>query len=310
MEISEIKERLSISTVALHYGAKATKYKYRFSCWRHSDNNPSLLLNDDKGIANCMGSGCEIRAMDIFNIIQLETGYNFHEAKKEALRILGQGDIQPEPHQKKPTKKPTQNNYAQIPPLKPLNPYHREFLKNRYGKLLQSVLDTFKPLSYAFHVAIPIGNGSYVFIPTQKKDCVYYKGKYRNCQVFPYFGNMVLNARNILVCEGEKDVMMLTAFLKPKGKDWSVITNTNGAGSLKEGFSLFANFNKEFTKRVILAYDNDQVGRRANSIAYELAKQHFTNARISTFQFPQAAKEKYDMSDYIREKYPQLFQVI
>ena len=92
--------------------------------------------------------------------------------------------------------------------------------------------------------------------------------------------------------------------LHAQGKlgEWAVITNTNGAGNVKRDTPLFFNFDPASVKKVVICYDNDPAGERANSAVYENAREFFSSsARISIKRFKNKPTG-YDIGDYLKEK--------
>ena len=56
MEISEIKQRLSIETVLSHYNLHPDKHHF-LKCPFHDDKDPSLKIYPETNTFNCFGCG-------------------------------------------------------------------------------------------------------------------------------------------------------------------------------------------------------------------------------------------------------------
>lgn len=89
MEISEIKSRLTLSTVIKHYGLKADKQN-RICCPFHEDKTPSMQLYWKTHTAYCFSSNCSThgKSMDVIDFIKNMEKCNKHEAIKKAQTLI------------------------------------------------------------------------------------------------------------------------------------------------------------------------------------------------------------------------------
>lgn len=316
MTAEAIKQSLSVTQLLDYYGAKAGKTKGQYHCIAHDDTNPSLIATDRNGRAHCMAAGCPIKNADIFDIIKVMENCNFKQAKIVAEDIFGSvrvtggaytlrevaDELVPDSKKKK--------NDAIIPATFILKTLHKQWLKARFGEEWEWVVSYFKIKAWKNHLAVPIDEEgtSMVFIPLDKtKDSIFYKGRTRTVQVFPNKPKTHANATHIFVCEGEKDVMRVTLELHKQGLlgEWAVITNTNGANSIKEYTPLFETFDKDKVQVVVIAYDKDEAGDEASMRVLLNARNYFTaNTKIKIFdKFPPNAPKGYDMTDYFNDKF-------
>jgi DNA primase len=89
MEISEIKAKLSITTVLAHYGITQIKNK-QINCPFHEDKTPSMQVYEDKGLVYCHSSNCKNggKHLDQIEIIQQKENCTKHEAIKKAISLI------------------------------------------------------------------------------------------------------------------------------------------------------------------------------------------------------------------------------
>ena len=152
-------------------------------------------------------------------------------------------------------------------------------------------------------VFLPLNKYHKTYNPTG--DRIYHRGKNRTPQVFPNFPKIHQNAQNIFICEGEMDTMRVEVEFYRKGNidDWVAITNTMGATSASSDLPLFENFNPNNVKNVIICYDHDSAGQKANEMIYKNAKMYFkTGTAISIFRFPDGSPKGYDIRDWLEDR--------
>lgn len=89
MEISDIKQRLSIKEVLAHYGLEADKNQ-RLCCPFHNDHTPSMQVYAETGTVYCFSSKCTQggKAIDQIDFIMYKENINKHEAIKRAGAML------------------------------------------------------------------------------------------------------------------------------------------------------------------------------------------------------------------------------
>lgn len=104
MEISEIKQQLTIIAVLSHYGLKPDRNK-RINCPFHNDKTPSMQVYPETGTVFCFSSNCSLhgKAIDQIDFIMHKEQCNKHEAIEKAKALLNHVDIKPISEQKQPT---------------------------------------------------------------------------------------------------------------------------------------------------------------------------------------------------------------
>ena len=90
MEITEIKQLLSLSEVIRHYGFKADKQN-RLHCPFHEDKTPSMQLYYKTQTAYCFSSNCRThgKSMDVIDFIMYKENCSKHEAIEKANTLVG-----------------------------------------------------------------------------------------------------------------------------------------------------------------------------------------------------------------------------
>jgi DNA primase len=91
MEITQIKERLSLADVVRYYGLKADKQN-RLHCPFHPDKTPSLQLYYKTQTAYCFSSACRThgKSMDVIDFVMYKENTDKHQAIEKCLQILGE----------------------------------------------------------------------------------------------------------------------------------------------------------------------------------------------------------------------------
>ena len=88
MEISDIKQQLSILAVLNHYGLKPDK-NHRLCCPFHADKTPSFQVYPKTGTWTCFSSNCSAGSGDQVDFIMKKEGITKHEAILKAKTMLG-----------------------------------------------------------------------------------------------------------------------------------------------------------------------------------------------------------------------------
>jgi len=90
MEISDIKNRLTINQVLNHYGLKPDKNK-RINCPFHNDKTPSMQVYPETNTVFCFSSNCKLngKAIDQVDFILHKENCTKHEAINKAKALLG-----------------------------------------------------------------------------------------------------------------------------------------------------------------------------------------------------------------------------
>ena len=90
MEISEIKQKLSLAQVLQHYGLKPDKH-HRLHCPFHADKTPSMQVYYKTQTCYCFSANCIThgKAMDVIDLILHKEGCSKHEALVKATELIG-----------------------------------------------------------------------------------------------------------------------------------------------------------------------------------------------------------------------------
>ena len=296
-----------------YYGFAKSRYNNLWYCKLHQDKHPSLVCDDRRQIAKCLSQNC-LNGADCLEVIKIMEGCNFNDAIKKAV-LISRSIISPifQDGSLSSKRKATKSNSDIIPQIHGLESRHKNYLQNHFGNDWKWIVNRFKLGAYYPHISVPISEESMVFLPINPYDkeynptgdTIYHRGKNRVPQVFPNTPKEHNLTKKIFLCEGEKDVMKVELALHHSGKsqEWNAISNTMGGQSLNENISLFKNFDREKVKEVMICFDNDKIGERANRIAYKLAKSYFREStKITIFRFPKGVPKGYDIGDYINQK--------
>ena len=90
MEIQDIKNKLTLSTVLHYYGLKPDK-QLRLKCPFHDDKTPSMQVYYKTHTAYCFSANCKThgKSLDVIDFIMNKEEITKHEAIKKAIQILG-----------------------------------------------------------------------------------------------------------------------------------------------------------------------------------------------------------------------------
>lgn len=90
MEISEIKQQLTLAKVLQHYGLKPDK-NLRLNCPFHDDKTPSLQVYYKTHTAYCFSANCKThgKSMDVIDFVMHKENVNKHEALEICKSLLG-----------------------------------------------------------------------------------------------------------------------------------------------------------------------------------------------------------------------------
>lgn len=104
MEISEIKQQLSIIAVLSHYVLKPDRNK-RINCPFHNDRTPSMQVYPETNTVFCFSSNCSLngKAIDQIDFIMHKEQCTKHEAIEKAKSLLNHVEIKPTSEQKHET---------------------------------------------------------------------------------------------------------------------------------------------------------------------------------------------------------------
>jgi len=101
----------------------------------------------------------------------------------------------------------------------------------------------------------------------------------------------VLTAKQVIICEGEKDADNLTAAVKETNRHLAVTTCPRGAGKWQDQFSVYL-----AGKQVLILPDNDDAGRKHAELVATSAYRHAQGVKILALP---GLPEKGDVSDYL-----------
>lgn len=89
MEISEIKQRLSMATVLQYYNLKPDKHN-RICCPFHDDKTPSMQVYYKTQTAYCFSSNCKThgKSLDVIDFIMYKENQDKHNAILKAAGML------------------------------------------------------------------------------------------------------------------------------------------------------------------------------------------------------------------------------
>ncbi len=96
MEISDIKQQLTIGQVLQHYGLKPDKSN-RLVCPFHNDKTPSMQIYPITNTYCCFSSNCTAGTGDVIQFIQLKENCTKHEALIKATVLITGNTIAPQP---------------------------------------------------------------------------------------------------------------------------------------------------------------------------------------------------------------------
>lgn len=91
MEISQIKQQLSITKILDYYGIKSVRNK-RINCPFHADKTPSMQVYENTNTVYCFSSNCKThgKAIDQIDFIMHKEGLDKHAAILKAAELLGE----------------------------------------------------------------------------------------------------------------------------------------------------------------------------------------------------------------------------
>jgi len=100
MEITEIKQKLTLSAVLQHYGLKPDK-NLRLHCPFHDDKTPSMQVYYKTHTAYCFSSNCKThgKSLDVIDFIMYRENCTKHEALKKCGELIG-GTVKPQAQSK------------------------------------------------------------------------------------------------------------------------------------------------------------------------------------------------------------------
>ena len=90
MEISEIKQGLTLSTVLQYYGLKPDK-NFKLNCPFHDDKTPSMQVYYKTHTAYCFSSKCKThgKSLDVIDFVMHKENTDKHNALLKCIELLG-----------------------------------------------------------------------------------------------------------------------------------------------------------------------------------------------------------------------------
>ena len=294
----KIKKEISIIDLVKNYGVKKLKQlnnsEYLALCPFHDDHNPSLSINEEKGIFHCFA--CNEKG-DIFNFVEKIENINFSEAKKKIEKIIYGNTNNTE----KKVEPPILNRIIEY--------YHQTLLDTEYAKKYLEKrgfnIEKYKKFQLGY------ADGSIIY-KIRKENKQKFKNLgilnkngseiFYNCIIFPIFddNNHVVSiyGRNVddnakiphLYLKGKHKGVFNHEIFKFQ-KEIIITESIIDALSLIEigfenvtacyGINGFTDdhlsaFEKNNVKNIIIAYDNDKAGKDASiKLKDKLTKKRF-----------------------------------
>lgn len=274
LEINEIK-----------FSDKETKLLCQCLSPTHEDNNMSAFIKLDEGneYFHCSSCKMSMNSVQLHNLISL--GFDVNMSWKAQIdRILKQSEPTP--------KKESAQIFLPIKD-KDFSKNYRGISQETYKKV--GAYHTFKDSYYGRRVIIPIYNyknelRSFEAISTSSKiqpKILRPKGS-DTTELFG-FEHLLGGSDSVFICEG---IYNSLSFME---LGYDSVFNF-GIASIKDKIKIL---HLKGIKNIILASDNDEVGRTFSKECYHLLKHNFN---VAFFQFPYNSPEKCDSNDLLKNK--------
>jgi DNA primase len=132
MEITDIKQQLTLAQVLQHYNLKPDK-NLRLHCPFHEDKTPSLQVYYKTHTAYCFSSNCKThgKSLDVIDFVMHKENTDKHNALLKCAEIINyfEGKVQ---HQQKPIQAATNEAALLVPKLRELTVPREQFLQNMF----------------------------------------------------------------------------------------------------------------------------------------------------------------------------------
>lgn len=179
MEISAIKQQLTIDQILSHYNLKSDRNNM-LNCPFHEDKTPSLQIYPKTNTFCCFSSNCTAGTGDVIDLIQLKEKCTKHEAIQKAKSLLGYTEPKPQPMDK-----PVPSTSAKAP-------------ADRYEKLFKvfqtNLAKSKKAKDYLKERNLTTINTGYNSTGwSQLKYCVIYPLKNKEGEIISFYGRSVQN---------------------------------------------------------------------------------------------------------------------
>ena len=310
MEIADIKANLSIETVLNHYGLKPNKTNH-CNCPFHEDTTPSLKIYPKTNTYACFGCG---KTGDVIQFIQDKEGLTKHKALKKATELT---NLVPKASSLSPQK------------TKSL-PFGTD-LGEAFKKMQQQLYRSKKAVAYLqdrclsdVTLAQGFNNSHY----PKLKNCIIYPLKNAVGEIVSFYGRNITQKGSHYYLENrqglypnyppaETKVLIFTESIIDaatilKYTDYQVLAmfGTNGlTQEHTQGVGQLENL-----EEVILFFDGDTAGRKANTTIAEHLRDFIRNVKISYVVTPDTEdvnslvqNNKSEILNYLIEKRETLF---
>jgi DNA primase catalytic core len=218
MEISEIKQRLSIETVLSHYNLKPDRHNF-LKCPFHDDQEPSLKIYPETNTFNCFGCGA---AGDVIEFIERYEKKGKHEAILKAQGLTGvEPAIKLPPFPEEPAQLPKERTEILTRIFEsfkhglrhPVSVKPKEYLQKRnldsakleagynsgqfhhHGKLSEADQRACIKAGLLIPYGGSVPNGSVTYTPFAK-ECIIFPLKDQGGNIVSLYGRSILESRN------------------------------------------------------------------------------------------------------------------
>jgi DNA primase len=110
MQISQIKQKLTITAVLAHYGIQPARDSH-IKCPFHEDDKPSMKIYTDTNTYHCFGCG---KTGDVIQFIQDKEQCSKHQAILKAKSMIPQAQAENPRPNKTPMESPQQPDYEAL----------------------------------------------------------------------------------------------------------------------------------------------------------------------------------------------------
>jgi len=309
MEITDIKEKLSIITVLNHYNIKPDKHN-QINCPFHEDAKPSLRIYPETNTYHCFGCG---KTGDTIQFIQDKESLTKHEAIEKAKTLTGL----PKPTQTGSVKAATKEDfsvlYAQLQESLRRSPKAKQYLKERGLENLQEVGynsgTNWKKLKQCivFPLKYKSGNitGLYGRRTTESNghNLEYGKHYYSENRKGLYPGYPNANTETLIITEAIIDAATLLQ-IPLITSQFSVLSAYGTNGLTAEHKAAIKGLNN--LNEIIFFFDGDQAGKE--SVAKYAGELNKLNCKITTVPTPDGEDVNSLFVDYGEEAVLQLIE--
>lgn len=285
--IQELKDKVKVTDLLKHYGAKKGNGSASWFCLFHEKNgehNPSFICKANSTYWKC-ASGCG--QGDIFSLVQKAEQLDFFDTLKW---LVNYANIDYQFNS-------TEQKYA-------LQEKHYEYLRKRGIK---------RVTAWAFGLR---GNNDFIQFPQRrtgsvvgyknlsitsgKKKKQFFEGEDTKSKLFPDYN---ITSEVLYIVAGEYDTMYLQQVINdtlPEDNKYTVRCNSTGEKSYPTDLITMLSVNK-YIQEIRIVYDNDKSGKEGmDNIASALSE---LSTPVFKYYYPEDKPEKYDITDYFAEGY-------